>query len=319
MIFEDPLELKQRIAEVTERPVNGQPVIYKDTTAFMSIDRGNVLRLSGDDYVVLGHAYEGRFGLDEQPKFWVKTALDLTSGKRKIIKMIFHEAFTCRIGSTLYLCVRNPEKEAAILREKHGNPYYMQGKAVHDEAGNLVRIIDYIPGLSLYERLRRMQISHKDFYHQVLPTEMQAVIGCLEAIAQLHREGSHHGDIRADHIRIDRDTGAYVWIDFDYEINQLEYDVFCLGNVLLQVVGKGRHSIYDIDQQPSAYPDLEDTLVLRDMSLMFRHRVANLKKLFPHISTELNDILMRFSFGSKNPYRDVDSLLSDLYEIYPPE
>jgi hypothetical protein len=109
----------------------------------------------------------------------------------------------------------------------------------------------------------------------------------------------------------------YVWIDFDYEVDHPDYDLFCLGNVLLQVAGKGRHSLYDIGLHPSAYPDAVDTLTISDMSLMFRHRVANLRKLFPHISDALNDILMRFSAGSINPYGDVDKLLADLRALFP--
>ena len=42
----------------------------------MSIDGGDVLRLAGNDYLVLGNAREGRFGIDDQPKFWVKSAIE---------------------------------------------------------------------------------------------------------------------------------------------------------------------------------------------------------------------------------------------------
>jgi len=151
----------------------------------------------------------------------------------------------------------------------------------------------------------------------VLPRLMPWVLVCIEAIAWLHRQGLHHGDIRADHILINKETGNYVWIDFDYEVRPADYDVFCLGNLLLQVVGKGRHSVHDIGLRPSDYPGLGGTLTASDMSLMFRHRVANLRKLFPHISTDLNEVLMRFSAGSTDHYRDVHALLSDLRALFP--
>jgi hypothetical protein len=58
-------------------------------------------------------------------------------------------------------------------------------------------------------------------------------------------------------------------------------------------------------------------LTFDDMSLMFHHRVANLRKLFPHISPDLNEILMRFSAGSAEPYRKLEALLADLRSLYP--
>jgi hypothetical protein len=44
-----------------------------------------VLRRAGNDYLVAGNAREGRFGIDEQPKFWVKSAIELKTGVRKCI------------------------------------------------------------------------------------------------------------------------------------------------------------------------------------------------------------------------------------------
>jgi hypothetical protein len=143
------------------------------------------------------------------------------------------------------------------------------------------------------------------------------VIECVEAIADLHAKGFHHGDIRADHILMRNRTEPFVWIDFDYEIDKPEYDVFCLGNVLLQAVGKGRHSLHDIKLNPSLYPDYEGTLTFDDMSLMFHHRVANLRKLFPHVSADLSEILLRFSVGGAGRYGQVQDLLKDLRSLYP--
>jgi serine/threonine protein kinase len=317
MIFEESQALKKRINEVTRRDVPGSVNIFKDTSAFMSIETGDVLRLAHNDYLVTGQAREGRFGIDDQPKFWVKTAIDLTTGSKKIIKLVFHETFNNRIGATVYRCTRSPEKESAVLQKMHGHPNFMQGRAVRDVSGNLVRIIDFISGASLYEYLRRLKISHAAYYRQTFSEVMPRLTACFEAIAHLHRQGLHHGDIRADHIVINSQTDTYVWIDFDYEVSSASYDVFCLGNVLLQAVGKGRHSLEDIRLRPIDYPDVINSLTSSDMSLMFGHRVANLRKLFPYISAELNEILMRFSNGALDPYDNVGSLLADLRLVFP--
>ena len=317
MIFKNLEALRQRITEITKRPAHSKISVFEDTSAFMSIDSGSVLRLDGNDYLVMGHAREGRFGLDEQPKFWVKTVIDLTTGERKIVKLVFHETFNSRIGSTVFTFVRSPQKESEILHRMRGHPNFMQGKPVSDAIGNPVRIIDFIPGPSLYEYLRRLDMPHEAYYRQIFSKLIRPVIECIDAIAQLHQQGMHHGDIRADHILLKGQMSDHVWIDFDYEVDYPDYDLFCLGNILLQVAGKGRHSLYDIGLRPSAYPGVIDTLTQSDMSLMFRHRVANLRKLFPHISAALNDILMRFSVGSTDPYGDVDTLLADLRALFP--
>jgi len=316
MIFGQPELLRQRVVEIAKRSINGKIEVFEDTSPFMSIEPGNVIRLAGNDYFVMGHAREGRFGLDEQPKFWVKRTIDLTTGERKIIKLMFHEAFDSRVGDTVFRCVRNPQKESTILSEMRGHPHFMQGETVCDGAGNPVRIIDFVQGPSLYDHLRQLAMPHTVYYQQVLPGLMESVIGCMDGISQLHRCGLHHGDIRADHVLLKNWTTPFVWIDFDYEISQPNYDLFCLGNVLIQVVGKGRHSIHDIRERPGEYPDFHCSLTLEDMSQMFQHRVANLRKLFPHISDDLNEILMRFCFGSKAPYRDVDTLISDLRSVF---
>jgi Protein kinase domain len=317
MIYKNPQALRNRIAEVTGREAPDKINILEDTSAFMSINAGDVVRLAGSDYLVTGHAREGRFGIDEQPKFWVKKAVDLSTGERKIIKMVFRETFNSKIGEAVFRCLRSPEKESDILQKMHGRPNFMQGQSICDAAGNLVRIIDFISGPSLYDYLRRQNLSHEAYYRQNLSNIMRLLIKCIEGIAHLHKQGLHHGDIRADHIIINSQTGTYVWIDFDFEVGSLNYDVFCLGNVLLQAVGKGRHSLYDVRLRPSDYPDFKNTLTSNDMSLMFRHRIANLRKLYPHISENLNGILMRFSVGAADPYEKVDSLLEDLRLMFP--
>jgi hypothetical protein len=83
MIFGNSQALRKRITEVIQRKAPGKINIFEDTSAFMSINVGDVVRLAGCDYLITGHAREGRFGINEHPKFWVKKVVDLGTGKRK--------------------------------------------------------------------------------------------------------------------------------------------------------------------------------------------------------------------------------------------
>ncbi|MBU2643627.1 lipopolysaccharide kinase InaA family protein [bacterium] len=309
--------LEQRIRNVTGQAIPKNLRVFDDLTDYSRIDVGHVLHLGENDYLVRGHAREGRFGIDDQPKLWVKSAVDLQTGERKFIKMVFLETFTCRIGSMAFDCVRSPEKEADVLLKMRGHPHFMQGVSVPDVSGNLVRILDVVPGISCYEYLRRLDIPHEEYYHHRLNEVMAPVIEAIAAISELHDLGLNHGDIRADHLFVQKGNAPFVWIDFDYDIKSQVYDAYCLGNILLQTVGKGRHSLHDIRLAPSNYPDLKESLDAGDMSLMFRHRVANLRKLFPYISADLNDFLMRFSTRSINPSLSVKDLKTDLLSLFP--
>ena len=48
---------------------------------------------------------EGRFGLGGEPKFWVKRALTLDTGRTHILKLVFHEEFTLRVGALPFKCI----------------------------------------------------------------------------------------------------------------------------------------------------------------------------------------------------------------------
>ena len=48
-------------------------------------------------YRVTGHERERRFGMEE-PKFWVKRAVEVDSGVKKIIKLAFFETFNLTLG-----------------------------------------------------------------------------------------------------------------------------------------------------------------------------------------------------------------------------
>ncbi|MFH2128612.1 MAG: serine/threonine protein kinase, partial [Pseudomonadota bacterium] len=71
----DAPELLERARELTGRSLR-QTRLITDTTNFMNLELGDVLEVEGRRFVLKGTEYEGRFGLDEQPKYWVKRAVD---------------------------------------------------------------------------------------------------------------------------------------------------------------------------------------------------------------------------------------------------
>jgi hypothetical protein len=315
MIFEAQATLRERIEELTGRRIYGAVEVFEDTSSYMAICGGSVLRLAGNDYFVMGDTREGRFGIEEQPKFWVKYAVDLTTGQGKIIKLVFHEQFTTTIANFKIQCRRSPEKESAFLEAVRGQPHFMQGVSVTDPVGNLVRIVDFVRGPSLFNYLADLDLPHEQYFHEMLPEVMRKTIGVIEAMARVHERGLHHGDIRNDHLLVEAGTGTFVWIDFDYEVNFTDYDVWCMGNVINYVVGKGMHTFHAIARNPQAYPHLRGSLDESDAVVLYRNRLANLGRLFPYIPAELNDILLRFSVGTTSFYESLDEQVRDLRTV----
>ncbi len=289
--------------------------VYTDTSDFYAIEYGDILLLNNRLYLVRHNAKEGRFGLDDEVKFWVKRVIDLQDGVTRIAKLVFFERFTANIGGIPFECFRSPRKEARILDLVKGHPHFMQGFWVIDDQDNVVRIIDVIYGQSLAAMIADIRLDHETYFHQRLPEILDHYIECVEAIAFLHRHGEKHGDIRRDHILVDRDSGCYRWIDFDFNFihreNMFGYDLFGLGNVLMYIVGKGDILIQELrDSNPSAF----ERLYAEDVNIVFNNRVANLRKIFPYIQEPLNAILLRFSKGNTVFYDDVAQFLSDLRE-----
>jgi hypothetical protein len=187
---------------------------------------------------------------------------------------------------------------------------------VLDPVKNPVRIIDYIRGKSLYNLIADLTMPHEQYYHEVLPDLMARLIGSIEALAAIHRQGQHHGDVRNDHILVHAETGRFIWIDFDFEVNFSDYDIWSMGNILTYVVGNGSHTFYDVKKTPERYPLLQGSLDNHDAVFLLKHRIANLRKLFPYLSRDLNDILLRFSAGSMDFYDGLDSQLRDLKSVF---
>ncbi len=312
MIFENPKELVERVESMTDRKVHGRVPVLEDASDYMGITAGTVLRLEGNDYYIRGEAREGRFGIDDQPKLWVKYACDLSDGSRKIMKLVFHEQFTTRLGAITVRCVRDQDKESRVLDLAAGDDRFMQGHSVRDTAGNNVRIIDYIRGRSLFNHVALLPESHEEYFHETLPGVLGRLLGSIEAIHVLHEHGEQHGDIRNDHILIEQDTWKFRWIDFDYTVNYLDYDIFGMGNILNYAVGKGIHTLRGVESRMGGRTLGDVSLRAEDALLFYPYRMANLRKLYPYIPPELNEMLMRFSCEATEFYESLTEMAADL-------
>lgn len=287
--------------------------IHTDTSDFFRVEYDDVVLLDGRAYLIRHNAKELRFGLEDEVKFWVKRAVDLEDGSLKIMKLVFYEKFMSRIGDIEFECFRSPRKEARILDLVSGHKNFMHGYSIQDGKGNLVRILDYIRGKTLAAYVGNLSMDHEEYYHGMFPEILGHFIECVQAIRFLHENGERHGDIRRDHILIDRETGEYRWIDFDYNYRHREniygYDLFGLGNILAFLAGKGDVLIPEL--RKSNHPGLGE-LSEADLNIVFKHRVMNLKRIYPYISESLNRVLMHFSEGANRFYEHTNQLLDDL-------
>ncbi|MDY0374335.1 MAG: serine/threonine protein kinase [Desulfobacterium sp.] len=288
--------------------------VYTDTGDFMRITGGDIIVLNNEHYLVLRDEMERSFGI-EDPKYWVKRCRHLETGMRRILKLVFYEKFFLQLGEIKVPCYRSPRKEARILDLVRGDDRFMQGFSAEDTAGNNVRVLDVIRGKRLDEWIHEIDVDHKTYFHEYLPQILTKFIVACEAIESLHARGEKHGDIRRDHLWVETGTGKYVWIDFDYTFdfheNPFGLDIFGLGGLLLYIVGKGFYSHQNI---ASLYADGGNAPAIDegDFLLVFKNRLANLKKIFPYIPDSLNWVLMHFSGSSTVYYETVDEFLRDL-------
>jgi serine/threonine protein kinase len=311
----DEAKLRDRIEELTGRPAPDRLSVFTDTTEFMSIWRGHVLLLEGRHFLVEGDMREGRFGVDDQPKFWVKKALDLTTGRSKILKLVFNEEFNIRIGLLRIRCYRDPDKEGRVLDLVRGDRRFMQGESLKDSESNSVRVVDFIRGDNLYEYLSGLVLDHETYYRTRLAGILERLLPAFEGIAFFHENGQHHGDIRNDHLIMDPESDLFRWIDFDLCQDISDFDVWSLGNVLLFTIGKGEHTFHDLAAGRLAVPPGGQAFTEHDASAFFVHRIMNLRKLFPWIREDLNEILMHFSFGTTEFYETTEQILADLRPV----
>jgi hypothetical protein len=288
--------------------------IFEDTTDFFKIEFGDIILLGRHPFLIRHNAREGRFGVDDEVKYWVKRAIDLESGALKLLKLVFYEEFETQVAGIPFKCYCSPQKEARVLKLVTGHPHFMQGHALTDRQGNLIRVIDFIYGRGLPTYIEDLDLSHEEYFYNHLPDILRRFTECIDAVRFLHRHGEKHGDIRRDHIVVDRENdGRYRWIDFDYTYthrdNRYGYDLFGLGNVLMYLVGKGDTLLPHLHQID--HPSL-GRLTPDNLNIVFHHRVANLQKIYPYIPDRLNLILLHFSKGAKRFYETTEQLLADL-------
>ncbi len=308
-------ELLRMIRRWVPRERVPKRVRVKDTADFFRVDYDDVVVLSGVPYFIRNNEREGRFGLDDEQKFWVKRARNLLTGDVKILKWVFKERFEARIGNFVYECVRSPRKEARILELVRGRSDFMQGETVLDSTGSQLRILDYIRGRTLGELAIGLGRDHEDFFFNYYPSLLGEFIKIVEAIRFLHENNEKHGDIRRDHIIKDDATGTYRWIDFDFNYRHGEsrfgFDLYGLGNVLLFITGRGDITTHRLLRDD---PVLLGRLTEDDVNIVFHNRVNNLKKIYPYIPEKLNRVLMHFSLGAPVYYETTGELLEDLEE-----
>ncbi|RJR18950.1 MAG: protein kinase family protein [Nitrospiraceae bacterium] len=309
-------ELKDMIARYAgPQQVPEKVNVITDTSNFFRVEYNDVVVLNTCPYLIRRNEREGRFGIDEQPKYWVKRAIDLRDGSIKIIKMVFPEKFRAKVGDLTFDLMRSPKKEARILELVRGHPNFMQGFSTVDTAGNIIRVIDYIPGTIFDDMISKIGGIHEDYFYSYFPSIFNDYIDMVKAIKFLHDNGEKHGDIRRDHIIKGKGEGHYRWIDFDYNYwhreNMFGYDLFGLGNVLVYLAGAGDVTTLELQQKDqSAYGRLS----FDDINIIFNNRVVNLKKIYPYIPDVLNLILLHFSRGADVFYDDTKQFLEDLYE-----
>jgi hypothetical protein len=318
----DSSRLISRIKEVSGYSIRPPITVVADTSEYMRVHRGHVILVEGRELFVSGSVYEPRFGLEDQPKYWVKRGYDLDNGHTVIIKLEFYEEFEARFGSYRIPCFRSPDKESEVLQLVEGDSRFMQGQTLIDEEGNNVRVIDFIRGKTLFQRILEMDMPHEEYYHTHMAPTLTKLIDCLEAIELLHDNDLCHGDIRNDHILIDEDTGDFRWIDFDLSQDVMfdpqgsfaAFDVWSFGNILQFVVGMGPSTFHGIhtsgEFSSAAIANLKST----DAGAFHHHRLMNLGRIYPHISQRLNAVLERFSMGAEDYYWTVEELKSDLQE-----
>lgn len=287
--------------------------VLEDTTDFYGVEYGDVILLNDIGYLVRGTESEKKFGLEGEPKPWVKSCIDLVTGERKVIKLTFLEEFSCSIEGLNFTCLRNPEKEARILEKVKGHGGFMQGFSAVDSGGNIVRVLDRIAGKSLDNTLQSLPGKHEKYYREHLPDILEHLGVAYDALGDLHRMGEIHGDITPDHIFVETGTGRYRWIDFDYDYKEREHvfdrDILEMGTLLAYVVGKGYLILSDIRLH---HPEIAQRLRAEDMQSVFPSQLANLKMVYPYVHRELNQILLRFSQGAGAGYQDAKELAADV-------
>ena len=307
-----PAGLAARLEELSGWHSRQPLEIVTEISDAMRLNRGHVLDLEGRLCAVMGCAYETRFGISDQPKYWVLRCLDLVTGQDLIVKTVFNEEFVARIGPLRIRCYRSPKKESTVLELVRGDDRFMQGYTVTDSVGNRVRVIDHIRGSTIFNHVLEWNEPHERFSQGEMRRLLAKLIPSLEAIQMLHEHRLCHGDIRNDHLIIDAHSGRLRWIDFDLNQDFSDFDTWSVGNVLAYVVGQGIRSFHQVLRDPAVPDRIKGSLETADASAFYDYRIYNLRKLYPYLPERINDILLRFTVGSDVYYQNLTEVTEDL-------
>ncbi len=306
----------ERIKEVAGWNINvSRFKIVTDTSDWMRIHRGDVIKIYGHYFLIKGNMREPRFGIDEQPKYWVFSAIDLSDASEKIIKAIFKEEFYAHIGILKVRCYRDVDKESKVLVTCKGDKRFMQGKTYFDEKGNNVRVIDYIHGTSFLNYIPNIPKQHKEYFYEDMPHILHKLYDSILAIKFLHDNELCHGDIRNDHLFIETETGDYRWIDFDLKQDVSDFDQWSIGNILSYAVVKGIMTFDRALKSKEFSDDIKNSLKASDGSAFYEYRIMHLRKLYPYIPERLSNILQHFTIQPIAFYSKIDQFVDDYKEM----
>jgi tRNA A-37 threonylcarbamoyl transferase component Bud32 len=308
-------ELAEKIQALTGWKVDNRRFkIVTDTSDWMAITKGDVIRIDGRDFVVRGNMHEPRFGIDEQPKYWVFNAIELETGEEKIIKTVFYEEFYVHISIFKIRCYRSPEKEAQVLEQTRGDERFMQGKAFLDEKGNNVRIIDFIRGKTLFHFIPSISKPHEQYFFEDFPIILTKLADSISAIQKLHNFGLCHGDIRNDHILIDAADGAFRWIDFDLKQDVTDFDVWSMGNLLSYCAGKGILTFSAVLKDKNIETSIKESLKAEDSSAFYEYRIMNLQKVYPYMPEGFSNLLRHFTIRPVGFFRNINEFTDKFFD-----
>jgi hypothetical protein len=92
--------------------------IHTDTNDSFYVEYGNMLDLDGRPDLIRHNAKEGWFGLDDEVKHWVRRAIDLRDGSRKVVKLDFsqHRGRGIELAARLSWLAGFPDPDRRPLR-----------------------------------------------------------------------------------------------------------------------------------------------------------------------------------------------------------